>query len=223
MTFWLELDKAEDVAAAAADAIEEYARLAIQQKGEFKLVLAGGTTPRQCYEILAQRPLQWDKWKLFYGDERCLPQDSPERNHQMVMATGLAREVGQHYIIPAELGPIKGAELYAQQIKQESPFDLVLLGMGEDGHTASLFPGQDLNPAETGQLVVPVFDAPKPPPERISLSRSALQNCLKMLVLITGESKRAAVLKWKQGVNLPVSEVAGCDHSAVYIDKALLS
>ena len=220
MTFWLELDKAEGVAEAAADAIEEYARLAIQRKGEFKLVLAGGTTPKQCYQILAQRNLDWNKWKLFYGDERCLPVDHQERNHQMVLNTGLAAKVSRHYIMPAELGPIKGAELYSEQIKDQMPFDFVLLGMGEDGHTASLFPGQ--RGPDSDDIVIAVFEAPKPPPERISLTLNALQSCIKLLVLIAGENKREAVKRWKNGEVLPVSEVSDCSQAAVYIEKVLL-
>lgn len=223
MTFWLELEKDEDVASAAADAIEEYARLAIQKKGEFKLVLAGGTTPQRCYQLLAKRNLEWDKWKLFYGDERCLPVDHKDRNHQMVLGTGLADKAARHYIIPAELGPLKGAALYESQIKDEMPFDFVLLGMGEDGHTASLFPGLIEGNTSSEKLVIPVFDAPKPPPERVSLTQDALQSCLKLLVLITGEGKRDAVHRWKQGEILPVTEVSDCSQSAVYIVKELLT
>ena len=222
MTFWLELEEAEDVASAAADAIQEYARLAIQKKGEFKLVLAGGTTPQRCYQLLAQRNLDWHKWKLFYGDERCLPVDHQQRNHQMVLGTGLADQVARHYIMPAELGPLKGAALYESQIKDEMPFDFVLLGMGEDGHTASLFPGMEQGNLDPDTLVIPVYDAPKPPPERVSLTRDALQGCLKLLVLIAGESKRDAVQRWKRGEILPVTEVADCCQSAVYVEKEIL-
>lgn len=222
MTQWVEFDSAQDVAEAAADAIENHARNAIQQRGEFKLVLAGGTTPGACYEILARRSLDWRRWKLFYGDERCLPLDDPDRNHNIVMATGLTDQIKQHYIIPAELGSIKGAEQYQKSISSQLPFDTVLLGMGEDGHTASLFPGQEWQCDESSDKVIAVHGAPKLPPERISLSCLALQNCKQLLVLVTGESKRSSVQQWLEGSNLPVARVADLEQASVFIEASLM-
>lgn len=222
MTQWIEFDTALDVASAAADTIEEHARHAITQRGEFKIVLAGGTTPKSCYEILAGRSLDRAHWKVFYGDERCLSLKDIERNHQMVTATGLTDQIAQHYIMPAELGPVKGAELYQLLIDNQAPFDMVLLGMGEDGHTASLFPGLDWENADSSAMVLPVQGAPKPPSERISLSPAALQNCRQMLVLISGKSKQQAVHRWLDGETMPIAIVADCDQSAVLIEKGLM-
>lgn len=221
MTQWVEFHNAQEVAQAASDMIREQARVAIKQRGEFKLVLAGGTTPLSCYRLLAQQDLDWDKWKLFYGDERCLAPDHAQRNHQMVMETGLVNLISQHYIIPAELGPEKGAMTYASMISGQTPFDLVLLGMGEDGHTASLFPGHDLL-NESEALVIGVEGAPKFPPGRISLSLSALQDCRKMLVLVTGESKRGPVQQWRLGEGLPVARVADCEQALVFVEATLM-
>ncbi len=222
MTQWIEFESAQDVAVAAADAIQEHARYSILKRGEYKLVLAGGTTPMACYELLASRDLEWDKWKLFYGDERCLPEDDGDRNHQIVASSGLTELVRQHYVIPAELGSIKGAESYGKLISDQTPFDTVLLGMGEDGHTASLFPGLDWYDVKTDQLTQAVHDAPKPPPERISLTAAALKRCHQMLVLITGESKRDAIKQWKQGSRLPVVEVSDIDQASIYIESGLM-
>ena len=222
MTYWLELENARDVAYAAADTIEEHARQAIQQRGEFRLVLAGGSTPLECYRRLAQRSLDWTKWKIFYGDERCLPVEDPERNHQLVAVTGLTEMIDQHFIIPAELGAESGAIKYQALIADQMPFDMVLLGMGEDGHTASLFPGLGWDRVDPEQMVIAVSGAPKPPPERISLSKSALQNCRHMLVLITGDSKREALQRWKQGESLPVAEVSAIDQATVIVEAGLL-
>ncbi len=222
MTKWVEFDTAQDVAAAAADTIQEHARFAIQQRGEFKLVLAGGTSPMACYQILAGRDLEWDKWKLFYGDERCLPADDAERNHQIVASSGITRLIKQHYIIPAELGSINGAESYQQQLSGQTPFDIVLLGMGEDGHTASLFPGHDWKNVNASQMTLAVHGAPKAPPERISMTAAALQNCVQMLVLISGESKRDAVTQWQNGHRLPVVEVSDIEQATVYIEAGLM-
>ncbi len=222
MTQWIEFESAQDVAAAAADAIQEHARHSISQRGEYKLVLAGGTTPMACYKILASRELEWDKWKLFYGDERCLAEDDTERNHQIVASSGLTALIKQHYVIPAELGSIKGAESYRTIIDDQMPFDTVLLGMGEDGHTASLFPGLNWQDVKADQLTQAVHGAPKPPPERISLTAAALQQCHQMLVLITGESKRDAVKQWQQGSRLPVVELSDIDQASVYIEASLM-
>ena len=222
MTRWVEFNSAQQVAEAAADVIEQQASKAIRQRGEFKLVLAGGTTPRSCYQILAGRDLEWDRWKLFYGDERCLPVDDAERNHRMVEETGLAHKVLHHYIIPAELGSTIGAESYQELIQSQLPFDLVMLGMGEDGHTASLFPGQELHCEEPKTQVVAVHNSPKAPAERISLSCSALQDCQLMLALVTGESKKPALHQWLQGEMLPLSRVADLSYATVFVEASLL-
>lgn len=221
MTQWVEFNTAEDIALAAAGTIEEHARFAIQQRGEFKLVLAGGGTPVACYRLLAGRNLQWDQWKLFYGDERCLPANDADRNSQIVAATGLSEKVQQHFIIPAELGAEKGAEQYEKIIADELPFDTVLLGMGEDGHTASLFPGHDWMNADSSRKVIAVHDAPKPPTDRISLTMESLQQCRNMLVLVSGESKRAALKSWREGASLPVELVANIEQASVFIEAAL--
>ena len=121
--------------------------------------------------------------------------------------------------MPAELGPEKAAEAYRTTIELAGRFDMVLLGMGEDGHTASLFPGHVHSNDET---VHAVFNSPKPPPERVSLSAKTLSNSLQVLFLVTGAGKQEAVKLWRQGEVLPVALIrpdAGVD---VYIDEAAL-
>lgn len=122
----------------------------------------------------------------------------------------------QCHAIPAELGPEQAAQAYADIVEAAVPFDLVLLGMGEDGHTASLFPGHKHNQE---QWTHPVFGAPKPPPERVSLSAKALGQTRNLLYLITGQSKVEAVQAWRKGDLLPVSSMA-TDTGEVLIDKA---
>lgn len=220
MTQWVVFENAQDIAQAAADTIEQQAHFAIQQRGVFKLVLAGGTTPVDCYRLLAQRDLQWDRWQLFYGDERCLPANDEARNARIVEQTGLTRFIQQHFVIAAELGAEKGAEQYREIIDTRMPFDTVLLGMGEDGHTASLFPGHHWD--TTDASVIAVHDAPKPPPDRISLGWQALQNCRQMLLLVSGKDKRQAVEQWRQGADLPISRVADVAQATVFIDAGLV-
>jgi 6-phosphogluconolactonase len=215
MTEWqIEADVAT-VADAACRLIGIAARKAIAAHGRFHLVLAGGSTPRATYERLAASDQQWKQWRLYYGDERCLPADDPERNSRMVIETGLAERAGKHYPIPAELGAKAAASKYRARLKAVARFDMVLLGMGEDGHTASLFPGQRW----PDKCAFAVSDAPKPPPDRVTLGVKALQNCDAMLVMVTGESKIEAVQQWRNGADLPVAQVSDIAQATVLVER----
>lgn len=218
MAEWLLLDSEKEVAEEAVRRIHAAAADAIAQRGAFHLVLAGGSSPLEAYRMLAQTEHDLALWHLYYGDERCLPIDHPQRNCRMISDTGLPRRVGGHHPIPAELGPESGAAGYLGSIQQAKPFDMVLLGMGEDGHTASLFPGHQW----PEQDVVPVYDSPKPPPQRISLTPRALQDCRQMLVLATGEGKRAALRQWREGVDLPIGRVAGVQQATILVPSSLV-
>jgi 6-phosphogluconolactonase len=123
----------------------------------------------------------------------------------------------QVHPIPTERGPQVAANDYRDTIRGQLPFDLVLLGMGEDGHTASLFPGHE-HPGEA--LVVPVHDAPKPPPERVSLGQRALADCRQLLLLVTGAGKRSAMQSWQSGDDLPVARVAAAANTTLLLDAA---
>ena len=125
----------------------------------------------------------------------------------------------QHYPIPAELGAEPAAAAYSDLISSVLPFDLVLLGIGEDGHTASLFPGQEYS---VDEQVHPVHDAPKPPSDRVSLSRNTLANTRGLLILVTGDSKCNAVGAWKNGESIPVASIHPESGVDVLIDHAAL-
>lgn len=209
------------VAAAAAGMILAAAEEAIAARGRFRICLAGGTTPTAAYRLLAEASANWSAWHVYHGDERCVPVDDPERNSLAADAAWLTRVPiprEQVHAIPAERGAEAGADAYAAVIGNALPFDLVLLGIGEDGHTASLFPGR---PVPADRLAMPVHDAPKPPPDRVSLTRRALADCRALVVLVTGAGKAAAVAKWRDGVDLPVAAVCAAAPSAlVLIDRA---
>lgn len=217
-TWQIEPDAAA-VADAACRLIGMAARAAIAEHGRFRLVLAGGNTPRATYERLAKSDQSWKHWRLYYGDERCLPADDPDRNSRMVEETGLAARAGKHFPIPAELGPKAAASEYAARIRGAMPFDLVLLGVGEDGHTASLFP--DLEWPD--KPVFAVKNAPKPPPQRVTLGIGALQSCTTLLVLVAGAGKAEAVRRWRTGEPLPVARVSDVDHALVVADRDSLA
>jgi 6-phosphogluconolactonase len=109
---WRTEADAASVADAACRLIGIAASSAIAERGRFRLVLAGGSTPLETYRRLAASDQQWKKWTLYYGDERCHPADHPERNSVMVASTGLAALAGKHYPIPAELGAKAAAAKY---------------------------------------------------------------------------------------------------------------
>lgn len=204
---------------ALADTLEQLAAAAIAARGRFHLVLAGGTTPRALYEELARRGAGDDRWHLWYGDERCLAVDDPERNSVMAETAWLAasripRE--QRRPIPAERGAEAAAAEYAARLADAPSFDLVLLGVGEDGHTASLFPGRPW----TGAAVLAVHDAPKPPPDRVSLSAQRLADSQAVWFMVTGAGKREALRRWQAGDDLPVAAVRGRSATLLWLDRA---
>mgnify|MGYP005825832027 FL=1 len=117
----------------------------------------------------------------------------------------------QIHDIPAELGPVEGAKAYAETLKGVGDFDLVLLGLGEDGHTASLFPGHIWDDSVDA---FPVFNSPKPPAERISISARRLSQAREVIFLVTGAGKQEAVDNWRKGVTIPATVIrpeAGVD------------
>lgn len=216
-TWQTEADAAA-VADAACRLIGVAAREAITDHGEFRLVLAGGTTPQATYERLATSDQAWSKWSLYYGDERCLAADDPERNSHMVDATGLGALVGRHYPIPTEDGGKAAATQYRETIKTARPFDMVLLGMGEDGHTASLFPDREW----PSKSVFAIKDSPKPPPQRVTLGVKTLQACTRMLIMVTGDNKVEAIARWLGGAQLPIARVADVDHALVLVERVCM-
>ncbi|HSO79143.1 MAG TPA: 6-phosphogluconolactonase, partial [Chromatiaceae bacterium] len=133
---WRVLADADAVALAAARLMIQAAAEAIEQRGRFRLVLAGGRTPEAAYRLLAHQASDWARWECYFGDERCLPVDHAERNSQMVERALLSQiplAPGEVHPIAAEQGAEEAAAAYARIIAAAVPFDLVLLGVGEDG------------------------------------------------------------------------------------------
>ena len=222
---WRVFADADVLVAALAAALCAEAEAAIAARGGFHLVLAGGSTPRELYRALSDRHAGDARWHVWYGDERCLPADHPERNSVMAEAAWLASSSippENRRPIPAELGAVEAATRYAGWLKDVADFDVVLLGMGEDGHTASLFPGRDWGTAPDSPDVLAVHAAPKPPPGRVSLSAARLNRSAKVWFGITGSSKREALARWKSGAVLPVSVVQGKQETVAWLDGAAL-
>ena len=202
---WQCCESIESLRYEVCKAIVKSANEAIAQRGKFSIVLAGGNTPRAIYRLLRDLPMDWAKWHIYHGDERCLPPNHEDRNSLMV------EQVLTHYVaipesqihgIPAELGPVDGAKAYAETLKNVDTFDMVILGLGEDGHTASLFPGHAV---DNSADAVPVFNSPKPPAERVTMSQNRLNNTNAAMFLVTGQGKQEAVDNWRSGVAIPAT------------------
>jgi 6-phosphogluconolactonase len=184
---------------AIAERITREIQTALALHGSCSLVLAGGNTPREVYARLAepvyQKRIPWQFVHLFWGDERAVPPDHSDSNYGMVYQA-LLKHINippeNIHRIPAEIAPEQAASLYAETLKQHfsnalPQFDVVLLGLGEDGHTASLFPGTTAL-EEMNKTVTAVFVA-RLNTRRITLTFPVLNSARKIFFLVSGRSK----------------------------------
>lgn len=203
----------------AAAVIEDAALEAIAARGMFRFCLCGGNTPRPVFAELAKHDsIPWDKVQVTFGDERCVPPDDKQSNYLMARESllgSVAIPEGNVFRIRGEIDPAAAALEYEQKLAHvaarfgESIYahDLMLLGLGEDGHTASLFPG---SPAldETMHTVIPTI-GPKPPPQRITLTYPIINASRHVCFLVNDPAKDAII---KEAVNgnmaLPSARVA---------------
>ena len=195
---------ADELAAAARDYVLAAARQSIAERGVFNFDLAGGSTPRKLYELLAAQPADWQHWQFFMGDERYVPLDDERSNYRLAQEAMLAKlpiRDDQVHIVPVDQPTVEqAAERYEQQIRQHfhdqagvPAFDLVLLGLGSDTHTASLFPGK---PAvdEAERLVVASGPGVLPPPvDRITFTLPLINAARRVLFLVAGPDKTEAL------------------------------
>jgi 6-phosphogluconolactonase len=203
------VDSADELAVAAADIIHRAAHQSAHERGRFTLALAGGSTPENTYAEMARRDaargVDWSTTYLFFGDERYVPADDPRSNYHMALESliGTAPIDEDHvFPIPTSLATSQAcARMYAGMLNQffgtsagEMPcFDLVLLGLGDDGHTASLFPGaKALAVRKTAVTSTPPGTLP-PAVERITLTYPAINAARRVLFLVAGESKAEAL------------------------------
>ena len=208
----------EEAARFVADEVIQACAKAITEHGVFHWVLAGGSTPELCYRLLRDADMDWAKVHVWFGDERALELGHPDRNETMANKALL-----DHVAIPQENihsvdftnGTQAAAEAYAQDIATIKTFDLVMLGMGEDGHTASLFPNHDTLNSES--LAVAEFDSPKPPSERVSMGFKALNNHKHCFILATGASKKDVLQDIAKGADLPITFI---ENATWVVDKA---
>jgi len=191
---------AEEVIAACAKAIAKH--------GAFHWVLAGGSTPELCYRMLRDADMDWSKVHVWFGDERALEQGHSERNETMARKALLdvvPIPAEQIHAIHFDEGTAAAAVAYAAEMQQVETFDLVMLGMGEDGHTASLFPNHES--LTSNDLTIAEFSSPKPPVERVSMGFKALNNHHQCFILATGASKTDVLQDISHGADLPITHI----------------
>lgn len=184
-----------------ADAFCEAVSITLEQQDSFRVALSGGSTPKRLYELLAERELPWDQIHWFWGDERNVPDSHSESNAKMVRTALLDRvpapAMNIHPVAVEPQNPALAAESYRKTLRSHFPddtlptWDLVLLGMGDDGHTASLFPHTDALSEQKLWFVenwVEKFGA-----YRYTLTASAINSGQRIWFLVAGENKRPAL------------------------------
>jgi 6-phosphogluconolactonase len=229
------------IAEAAAHQFVALAQRSVETTGRFSVALAGGTTPMAMYALLAQPPFRdqvpWSHLHLFWSDERYVPPDDSESNFRMVreaLLDHIAIPAANIYLIPTVGSTVEGtAESYEETIKaffDGAPprFDLILLGVGPDGHTASLFPGFPEVVRPSGRLVAAVHNSPKPPPDRITFTLPLINAAMNVMVLANGVEKATAVrnaLRPHEGEELlPVALVQPTNGTLLwFVDEAAMT
>ena len=219
----------EALAREGARRVAESARRAITARGRFVIALAGGNTPRRLFQLLSHvESIDWTRVHVCFSDERMVAHDSADSNYKMAYETLLSVvpvPPSQVHPVPTDGTVEEAAQRYDQILRSVLPqaeprLDLALLGMGADGHTASIFPGSRLlagvdddfllDDPETGplrsdlptpsldsfgseRLCAPVYDAPKPPAQRVTMTPYVLNLARQVIVLVAGDDKVAAV------------------------------
>jgi 6-phosphogluconolactonase len=229
----------EDAEALARSAAEWLCSLALASDREFAICCSGGSTPRRLYEVLAEPAtaarFPWKRVHWFWGDERFVPHDHPDSNYRMVREALLSRvavpERNVHAVPTEGLSPEQAAAAYERTLQEfygattlrpaRPLFDVTLLGIGEDGHTASLFPGYPALEEET-RWALAVIGAKAE--ARITLTYPVLDSSADAVFLVTGKSKREPVARARSGDRaLPAARIRPLGHLHWFMDRATAS
>jgi len=210
-------DSREDLFAHAADRFVRIGAEAIRERGRYLVALSGGKTPRPLHERLAaSAKLDWAAVDVFWADERSVPPTDPQSNYRSARETLLDRvpiPADRIHRIAGELDPLAAADAYEVELRRvvgaDGRFDLILLGIGADGHTASLFPRHQAL-TETERWIVPVH-APAEPPWRITMTLPLIHAARHVLFLVTGAEKAQAVQAVEEGSPVPAGLVRPTD------------
>jgi 6-phosphogluconolactonase len=221
------MSRAQEILVVDAASLAETAALRVaallrnvakERPSDVSLALAGGSTPRALHERLALAPeLPWGRVAIYFGDERCVPPDHQDSNYRMARESLLDRAP----IDPARVHRMRGewpdrvAAARAYEAELPEALDVLVLGIGEDGHTASLFPGAAAL-SEVERRVLPVT-GPKPPPERLTITPRVIAAARHVVVLASGSAKREPVARAIEGDSNPLATPAELARQALWI------
>ena len=199
--------------------ISTKANLTIKKNGEFHIVLTGGETPIFIYEKLKHIQTEWTKWHFYYTDERMNCESIHFKNEYIIRNNLLKHipinESQIHFM--EELSDINDTvEFYSSFFDSAPIFDLTLIGIGEDGHVASLFPGQNLGLSLDSPSLLPVYNSPKYPSQRISFSMSRINRSLSIFIIAMGEKKSIIINKLIDGHDIPALHIKGIHNTTLY-------
>ncbi|TEB31784.1 6-phosphogluconolactonase [Coprinellus micaceus] len=196
---------------------------AIAKHGSFAIAISGGNVPKPLGGLIKEPTVQWDKWHVYYVDERVVPLDHADSNHKLCLDTLWSKvPIPQGQIHPIDTNHLDNLQQlsisYAQGLKADSnlpssgdipSFDLILLRLGADGHTASLFPGRPALSTSADQLITFAEDAPREPSKRVTFTISVINNALRVAFVCTGAEKAEALKNVLDGPEkgLPASRV----------------
>lgn len=215
------------------------AREAVLCAGRCTIALAGGSTPRRLYELLAsdeyRGAMPWDEIEWYWSDERCVPPEDPRSNYRLAEEAMLARVAVPpsrvHRMIGERRPPSRAAQSYEALVRDTVPdftFDLIILGVGEDGHTASLFPGHPVLEERERLVVAVTGDKGREVPKRITMTFPLLDRARSLLVLAAGRSKQPVVDAVRHDLaaaaaRYPVARLRPAGHLTWLVDREAVS
>jgi 6-phosphogluconolactonase len=211
-----------------AESIGKKIASAVQSRGRCAVALSGGSTPGPVYEELGNSDLSskipWTQLEIFFADERAVPVDHPESNYRLVKETLLKSHpetLGQTYRMPADAPDrVEAAKRYGRRLPD--PLDVLVLGMGPDGHTASLFPGSAALDQSEARVVA--VTAPKPPPERMTITPAVITRSRSIVMLVAGAEKAPMVARALGRIVDPKAVPAQLARRAIWVlDQAAAS
>lgn len=215
----INFDNEFDFNAGIVEIINDVSKNAIEKRGLFHLVLCGGTTPVSVYKLLRSLNTKWHCWQFWLCDERIPSSTFTDLNRYMIeneLLNYIPVEKKQIHFMPIDSSIEIAVEQHEVELNSVGLFDLCLLGIGEDGHTASLFPGNDCGENEYAKNVLAVLNSPKPPKQRISLSAKRLNMSEVVLFITSGKEKKSIINRVIKGENLPCNLIKGKEKTLLF-------